>query len=211
MDLIFALPSGLRRDWGRDLDLTLALRPSHVSLYGLTFEPHTPLSHWARRGVAAPPADEQYAAEYLDAHDRLVGAGFEHYEVSNAGLPGHRSRHNSVYWSGADYVGLGPSAHSFIDGERRWNAREWADYLDRATTGRSLVAGAERIDATAAGVERRYLGLRTSAGLAVDTLPRGMTESWVGQGWAEISDGTLRLTPEGWLRLDALVGAAQHS
>jgi oxygen-independent coproporphyrinogen-3 oxidase len=211
MDLIFALPAELRRDWNRDLDQTLALRPTHVSLYGLTFEPHTPLFHWARRGAVAPPPDERYAAEYLEAHERLVGAGFEHYEVSNAALPGHRSRHNLAYWSGVDYLGLGPSAHSFRAGERRWNVREWADYLARVTTGQSLVAGTESIDAGAARLERRYLGLRTSAGLPLADLPSAIVDTWIGARWAEVSGSALRLTAEGWLRLDALVGAAHHS
>lgn len=211
IDLIFALPAMLKRNWRRDLERTLALGPMHVSLYGLTVEPHTSLFRWTQRGTAVTPPDERYAEEYLEAHDVLTASGLEHYEVSNAGRPGFLSRHNSAYWSGADYIGLGPSAHSFQHGGRRWNVREWADYQARSAAGASVVAGTESLDAEARLLERCYLGLRTSSGLAVADLPPGVPDRWRKEGWATVSGGILRLTVEGWLRLDALVGAARHS
>jgi oxygen-independent coproporphyrinogen-3 oxidase len=210
-DLIFALPATLERDWRNDVERTLELDPMHVSLYGLTVEPHTPLFRWRQRGTAVTPPDERYADEYLEAHDLLTAAGLEHYEVSNAGRPGYQSRHNSTYWSGADYLGLGPSAHSFHGGERRWNVREWAEYQARSVAGASIVAGRESLDDEARLLERRYLGLRTNRGLPVADLPPETPNCWCGEGWATVTDGILRLTVEGWLRLDALVGAAQHS
>jgi oxygen-independent coproporphyrinogen-3 oxidase len=112
LDLIFALPDTLQRDWGRDLDLAVALRPSHISIYGLTVEPRTPLARWIDRGGVRAPDDERYAAEYLTAHERLGLAGYRFYEVSNASLESRRSRHNAAYWSGRPYLGLGPAAHS---------------------------------------------------------------------------------------------------
>jgi oxygen-independent coproporphyrinogen-3 oxidase len=211
MDLIFGLPTALSRDWADDLDRTLALEPQHVSLYGLTIEPHTPLAHWARRGVTQSIPDDQYAAEYLLAHERLRGKGFEHYEVSNAALPGYRSRHNAGYWSGADYLGLGPSAHSLVDGRRQWNVREWAAYQACLSAGGSVVAGSEALTPEARELERCYLRLRTTAGLPVTELDDRTAELWAAQRWAGVAQGTLRLTAEGWLRLDALVGAARHS
>lgn len=210
-DLIFALPAGLERDWREDLVRTLDLAPTHVSLYGLTVEPHTPLFRWTQRGTAAAPPDERYAEEYLDAHDRLTRAGLEHYEVSNAGRPGCHSRHNSAYWSGADYLGLGPSAHSFHQGRRRWNVREWAEYQARCEAGEPIVAGTELLSAEARSLERRYLRLRTRQGLPIAELAPGTPDRWCREGWATMEDGQVRLTVEGWLRLDALVGAAQHS
>src|SRR5436309_2642378 len=83
LDLIFALPVELRRDWARDLDQTLAHEPSHLSLYGLTVEQRTPLARWISRGAATAPDDEHYAAEYLQAHIRLTACGYHFYEVSN--------------------------------------------------------------------------------------------------------------------------------
>ena len=211
IDLIFALPVILERDWRDDLDRTLDLDPTHVSLYGLTVEPHTPLFRWTERGTASPPPDERYADEYLAAHERLEMAGFDHYEVSNAGRPAYRSRHNSAYWSGADYLGLGPSAHSYRGSERRWNVREWVDYQSRSEGGASIVAGTETLGDAERLLERRYLGLRTSQGVPLADLPPGVPERWCAERWATVSGGVVRLTVEGWLRLDALVGAARHS
>ncbi len=210
IDLIFALPSELRRDWIADLERTFALEPTHLSLYGLTVEPHTPLFRWMERGSALTAPDERYAEEYLAAHQQMSDAGFEHYEVSNAGLPGFRSRHNSAYWTGADYLGLGPSAHSLEDGVRRWNVREWADYQLRTASGESVVGGTEALGDAERSLERRYLALRTVAGLAVAEFPANTRESWLRAGWATVNGDRLRLTVEGWLRLDALVGAAGH-
>ena len=210
-DLIFALPDELRRDWPLDLDRTLALEPSHISLYGLTVEPHTPLFRWAERGTAIALPDDRYADEYLEAHRRITAAGLAHYEVSNAARPGFRSRHNSIYWSGADYLGLGPSAHSLERGVRRWNVREWADYQARSERGESVRAGSEELGDEARALESLYLGLRTDAGLPTDEVPETARAAWVREGWANASGGRLRLTVEGWLRLDALVAAARHS
>ncbi len=106
-----------------------------------------------------------------------------------------------------DYVGLGPSAHSLSGGVRRWNVREWADYQTRSASGAPLVAGTEALDAAAQLLERRYLGLRTTDGLPAGELPAEIEAAWRDAGWATCDDGRLRLTPEGWLRLDALVAS----
>src|SRR2546430_5592193 len=121
LDLIFALPAELKRDWERDLEMAMSLRPQHLSLYGLTVEERTPLARWISRGAVVPPEDDRYAAEYLLAHARLAAGGYRFYEVSNACHDGFRSRHHSAYWSGPPYLGLGPAAHSYDGRTRRWN------------------------------------------------------------------------------------------
>ncbi len=151
IDLIFALPDSLHRDWPRDLALTRALDPAHLSLYGLTVESHTPLGRWTARGENVATPDERYAREFLDADSELAAAGFEHYEVSNFARPGRRSRHNNSYWSGANYIGLGPSAHSHLDGVRSWNVRDWADYQARTRAGQRIEEGSERVDGGGSG------------------------------------------------------------
>ena len=211
VDLIFGLPLALRRDWAADLDRTLTLDPAHISLYGLTVEPHTPLFRWTERGTEITVPDVRYADEYLAAHRWIREAGFEHYEVSNAARPGFRSRHNSAYWSGAPYLGLGPSAHSLERSLRRWNVREWADYQARSARGESVVAGSESLGEDARALERRYLGLRTVEGLASAEIDADTRDAWCRAGWATSAGSRLRLTAEGWLRLDALVVAARHS
>ena len=130
------------------------------------------------------------------------------YEVSNAALPGRRARHNSAYWTRAPFIGLGPSAHSGFGRERRWNIRDWAAYGRAAAAGLPLMGGAEHLDDEAVRLERVYLGLRTDAGLPDHELPRELREAWKAAGWATLAGGRVRLTPEGWLRLDALVAAA---
>ena len=207
LDLIFALPGDVRRSWEEDLDRALALAPDHVSLYGLTTEPRTPLARWTAGGRVFPADDARYAAEYLLAHERLEAAGLEHYEVSNAARPGRRARHNSAYWRRASYIGLGPSAHSGFGNRRRWNLREWAAYERAVHAGEGWVAGEEVLDPGAVRLEEAYLGLRTLEGLPRSAVPEPCASEWVSQGWARVERDRLLLTVEGWLRLDALVAA----
>jgi putative oxygen-independent coproporphyrinogen III oxidase len=205
LDLIFALPADLERDWSRDLDEALALLPSHLSLYGLTVEERTPLARWISRGATSAPDDERYAAEYLVAHERLAAAGYHFYEVSNACRDDFRSRHNSAYWGGRDYVGLGPAAHSFDGRMRRWNVAQWETYRRAIEAGGTAVESHEVLTAEQRDIERVYLALRTDAGLAASACPPDRLTAWAGQGWVEVVGGRVQCTPEGWLRLDALV------
>lgn len=207
LDLIYAVPPALGRDWTADLDQALALDPAHVSLYGLTVEPATPLGKWTARGESLSLDDDHAALEYLAAHARLEAAGFEHYEVSNAGRPGHRARHNSAYWRRAPFIGLGPSAHSGFGSVRRWNVREWTEYRRRAEAGEPLMLALETLDEEQVELETLYLGLRTSEGLPAALVPPAILDRWREGGWAVGSDSRVRLTPEGWLRLDALVAS----
>ena len=209
MDLIFGLPAILGRDWSADLDQAFALTPQHLSLYGLTVEPHTPLGRWTSRGEIIPADEERYATEFLEAHAALCARGYEHYEVSNAALPGHRARHNSAYWQRSPFIGLGPSAHSGFGRERRWNVREWSAYERLLQAGKSPLMGRELLDSRAVDLEELYLGLRTNDGLPFERVPAGLLRTWSGQGWAAQVDDRVRLTPEGWLRLDALVPAVR--
>jgi oxygen-independent coproporphyrinogen-3 oxidase len=204
LDLIFALPDELHRDWARDLDMALALRPQHLSLYGLTIEPRTPLDRWISRGATRAPDDERYAEEYLTAHERLAVAGYQFYEVSNAALPGFRSQHNSAYWSGRPYRGLGPAAHSFDGTTRRWNLRAWEAYRRAIAEGRSTIESEERLTEEQRELERVYLALRTDQGLPVTASYRPLPPL-TAQGWVIEADGRLKCTPEGWLRLDSIV------
>jgi oxygen-independent coproporphyrinogen III oxidase len=206
LDLIFALPTELERDWARDMDAALSLAPSHLSLYGLTVEERTPLARWISRGAASAPDDERYAAEYLAAHERLGAAGYSFYEVSNACRDGQRSRHNSAYWSGRPYRGLGPAAHSYDGRARRWNLRAWEAYGRALAAGRSVVEAEEVLTPAQRELERVYLALRTSDGLERGALgPRAPLARWAERGWVALTPDRVRCTPEGWLRLDALV------
>ena len=207
LDLILNLPTELERNWEHDLERAFALQPQHLSLYGLTVEPHTILGHRAGRGEVAAGDDGRYATEFLTAHLALVANGYDHYEVSNASKPGHRARHNSAYWRRAPFIGLGPSAHSGFGKERRWNVRDWAQYERVVAQGSSPLGGRELLDDDAIRLEELYLGLRTTEGLPESRLSGGVRSAWAEAGWAVIGGGRVRLTPEGWLRLDALVAS----
>jgi oxygen-independent coproporphyrinogen-3 oxidase len=207
LDLIFALPAELGRDWARDLDQALALGPEHLSLYGLTVEERTPLARWIARGASSAPDDDRYVDEYLRAHERLRSAGFEFYEVSNAARPGRRSRHNSAYWADRSYLGLGPAAHSYDGAARRWNIAAWGQYREAVAGGRSPIASTEQLTIEQRHLERVYLGLRTSEGLSLTALhrPPPPFTAWQRMGWVEVEGDRVVCTAEGWLRLDALV------
>ena len=207
IDLIFALPPTLGRDWRDDLERAVALEPTHVSLYGLTVHERTPLARWRDRGDVAEAPDETYADEFLLAHEVLTGAGFEHYEVSSYARAGARSRHNASYWSGVPWAGLGPAAHEFDGLRRRWNVGPYAQWERLVRAGRDPREGEEVLSPENRDAERVYLGLRTSAGLTVSDSERAQALSWVTAGWASLNGDVLRLTPEGWLRLDALAAS----
>ena len=207
VDLIFGLPAHLGRDWADDLERAIALDPAHISLYGLTAEQETPLGRWVRDGREYLADEDRYADEYLLAVDRLGRAGFEHYEVSNFARPGMRSRHNSAYWTGEPWIGLGAGAHSYVDGVRWWNDRDWARYRSRVAETRSARTGSEEPETGEGGLERAWLMLRTDAGVApadLSAAQQQLLEDWRRRGWAVATGGRVRLTAEGWLLLDRL-------
>lgn len=207
LDLIFALPESLGRDWARDVERALALAPPHISLYGLTVEAHTPIARWRDRGAAVEGSEDSYETEYLHADTTLGSAGYVHYEVSNFGKPGWSSRHNRGYWSGASYVGLGPSAHGYDGDTRRWNEREYSAWLRLVNDGKDPVGGLEILTPDNHGSEEVYLGLRTLDGLSLRPNESAAVRPWIEAGWASVDADRLRLTATGWLRLDTLAAS----
>ena len=207
LDLIFALPESLERDWTRDLDHAVALGPPHISLYGLTVEAHTPIARWRDRGATVEGTEDVYETEYLHADRTLSAAGYAHYEVSNFGKPGRSSKHNRSYWTGASYVGLGPAAHGYDGEARRWNEREYSAWLRRVNDGTDPIGGVESLTPENRTAEAVYLGLRTTEGLALRANEIETVRPWVDAGWGSVDSRTLRLTATGWLRLDALAAS----
>ena len=208
LDLIFAIPD--RVGAGRlasDLERALQLEPTHLSVYGLTVEPRTPLGRWTARGAVEEAPEERYAEEFLLAHAQLTAAGFEHYEVSSYARPGHRAVHNAAYWSGAPYLGLGPSAHGFDGQVRRWNTAAYAEWSDQVDRGIDPIGGSEVIGPAERLAEAVYLGLRTIDGLVRRAEDEDCIASWIEAGWGRRVGDRLVLTPDGWLRLDALAAA----
>lgn len=220
LDLIFALPAGMEHDFRRDLERAIRLAPDHLAVYGLSVEPRTPLARWVARGRTVLGDDEQFAHEFLLAHEILTEAGFDHYEVSNYArrLPqggSRRARHNWAYWNDAAYAGLGPSAHGFAEGIRRWNVREWVAYERVVARGNDPIEGKERLTPAQRALERVYLGLRTVAGIpAADLANPSSSRSFLAAtdaGWLTTRAGRVYATPSGWLMLDALAAALTTS
>lgn len=220
LDLIFAAPGQDLADFRSDLEAALDLgNVGHIALYQLTIEPRTVFGRQLARGRRAPPDDALGADCYELAESTLLAAGFEHYEVSAYGKPGHKSRHNGLYWTGAEYLGLGVGAHSLRfspEGQvlRRANGRDLKAYLrgeepldeeeilpDSVHLGERLMVGLR----TAQGVDLRVL----QACLDVDVLGLvgGELRGLVERGWVIWEGDRVRPTPLG-MRLGDRVGEA---
>jgi oxygen-independent coproporphyrinogen-3 oxidase len=207
VDLIFGLPRDVTRNWKQDLERATSLGVTHVSAYGLTAEPRTPLGRLVANGRVQMPSEDRYAGEYTTTVKVLNNHNLKQYEVSNFALDGFECRHNWHYWIGSEYLGLGPSAHSLVAGQRIWNVTRWQAYRDAVAAGASVREGRETPDRAGRRLESLWLGLRTRRGidLAAHGIQADLVDQWVAAEWASISDGVLRLTAEGWLRLDGLV------
>ena len=164
VDLMFAIPGQTLADWESTLRRISALKPEHISLYGLTIEEGTPFHGRYGIGREGLPSEEDEARMYLLAREVLTQAGYRHYEVSNFSLPGFESRHNSRYWKGAGYIGIGPSAHSYLSkplwGRRWWNVAGPYEYMDRVEKGESPIDAGEVLTREDAMLEAVMLGLR---------------------------------------------------
>ncbi|MBX5437915.1 MAG: radical SAM family heme chaperone HemW [Thermoflavifilum sp.] len=129
VDLIYGIPGLTDACWEKEIETFISLHVPHLSCYALTVEPQTALDHLIRKHQFPSVEDEQAARQYLMLLDRMEAAGYEAYEISNFARPGHRSRHNSLYWQGIPYLGIGPSAHSYQPPIRRWNIAHNLKYL----------------------------------------------------------------------------------
>ncbi|HEX6447570.1 MAG TPA: radical SAM family heme chaperone HemW [Streptosporangiales bacterium] len=212
LDLIYGTPGETAADWQRSLDAALAMRPGHVSAYSLVVEDGTRLAARVRRGEVPAPDDDVLADRYLQADETLRAAGYDWYEVSNwARTEAERSRHNQLYWSGADWWGVGPGAHSHVGGTRWWNVRHPSAYAARLASGHSPAAAREVLDAGDRWTERVMLAVRMAGGLPLaelDGAARDRAARAVAEGLAEpeaYDDGRLALTVRGRLLADALV------
>jgi oxygen-independent coproporphyrinogen-3 oxidase len=212
VDLIYGTPGESLTDWEASLESVLALRPDHVSAYSLIVEPGTALARRIARGDLPMTDEDDLADKYLVADKVLTGAGLGWYEVSNwARDRASRSRHNLSYWTGANWWGVGPGAHSHVNGTRWWNVKHPAAYAARIEAGESPAAAREVLGAETRRVERVLLEVRLADGLAVEALDanglraaaqvadRGLIDG------TELAAGRVVLTRSGRLLADAVV------
>jgi oxygen-independent coproporphyrinogen-3 oxidase len=189
-----------------ELTEAVALGVEHVSLYILEVHPGTPLARRVADGRVRLPADAEFEELYLAAAARLEKLGLHQYEVASFARPGRESRHNSGYWTGRPYLGLGPGAHGFYGRRRYANAATLATYLAAIARGELPEEVVDSLDPAARRLEGLILPLRTSRGVALAALPAGALdlERGAAEGLWRIGAGRLRLTPRGFLRLDSV-------
>jgi oxygen-independent coproporphyrinogen-3 oxidase len=163
VDLIYGIPHVSHDLWMKDLRQILSLDVQHISSYCLTIEPGTVFGNWKKQGKLKVAEDEFSATQYELLQGQLYAAGFESYEISNACKPGYMSRHNSSYWTGSHYLGLGPGAHSFNGNSRRYNIRNNPGYLK--SMGKNIIPfTTELLDRRDKANEYLLTSLRTSWG-----------------------------------------------
>jgi oxygen-independent coproporphyrinogen-3 oxidase len=212
LDLIYGTPGESDADWRRSLEAALEAGPDHVSAYALIVEDGTRLAARIRRGELPAPDDDAMADRYLIAEDLLGGHGLGWYEVSNwAASAAARCAHNMLYWTGGDWWGIGPGAHSHVGGTRWWNVKHPAAYAGRVSAGTSPGHARETLTAGERQMERIMLLTRLADGCPVSELEpagRDAAEKAVADGLAEpaaLAAGRVVLTLRGRLLADAVI------
>ena len=209
LDLIYGTPGESLADWETSVEVALACRPDHVSAYSLIVEEGTALARRVKRGELPMPDDDDLADKYLLVDERLGADGLEWYEISNwARGPENRCRHNLLYWTGGDWWGVGPGAHSHVGGVRWWNVKHPAAYAERIARGVTPAHAREVLDQESRRVERVLLELRLRDGLPVSVLDatgRAAVARLIDEGLLTRHAERLVPTREGRLLADALV------
>ncbi len=206
VDLIYGLPNQAIDSWRETLLTTLALAPEHISTYNLTWNLSTDLGRKIEKGEYPRPDEKTITEMYLFTHEMLCESGYEHYEISNYAFPSHRSRHNEGYWTGQGYLGLGPSAHSFLGGKRFWNVSDVRQYITVLSHNQLPVENREVLSEDQKNLERMTLGLRTREGIPLRRLrgKEAKISSLIQDGFAIIKEGCISLTPKGFLLADEI-------
>jgi oxygen-independent coproporphyrinogen-3 oxidase len=171
IDLIYGIPGRSRKDWKRNLETAFEFPIQHISSYALTVEPRTALAHQIRTGKCESPSEEEALAHFEMLMEEASRQGFLHYEVSNFAREGYLSRHNTSYWQGETYLGIGPSAHSFSGDERSWNVSNNVKYI-RALKQGNLDREQEMLGTGEKLNELIMTRLRTMWGLSLEQIER---------------------------------------
>jgi len=219
LDMIFGIPGQTFQGWQNNLKQALSLKIDHFSFYNLIYEPGTPLTRLKNSNKFQIIDEDTEYEMYQYAHQFLKKAGYEHYEISNWSLPGRYSCHNSAYWLGKNYLGLGPAAHSFFNGERWSNIPSVEKYMDSLSKKESPVHFSEILSRENKIEEALLLGLRTAQGLSLSSfeslinldfktilisLEKKFNRQFLGK-YAKIEKDFLRLTVEGWFICDYII------
>jgi oxygen-independent coproporphyrinogen-3 oxidase len=206
IDLIYGSPLLSDERWKQNVDMALSYGIPHLSCYALTVEEKTPLHKQVSQKKLPDMDNEQQARQFLLLMGWLKAAGYEHYEVSNFAKPGHRSRHNSAYWKGVPYLGLGPSAHSYNGHSRSWNIANNSVYIREIGEGK-LPEEAEMLTRTQRLNEYLMISLRTMEGIDIKRIEQdattGEAEDIRNRLTVFLQEGLVRETPIGFALTDA--------
>lgn len=219
VDLIFSLPNQTPEKWNATLQRAVTLQPKHISAYSLIVEEQTPLASMVKNKLVSPLPEDVDAAIYESTMEQLAQVGFRQYEISNYALPGYESRHNKNYWNHSNYIGFGPSAHSFWKEEPRkglrwWNVRSIQSYCDEIERGKFPTAGEETLQEQTLVNEEIFLGLRSS-GIRLDVLKNifqidfdkkheQKIQEYLSRGLMKHENNLLQLTSQGYVLCDAI-------
>ena len=214
LDLIYGVPGLSNEFWLKELNLIEQLPVNHLSCYALTVEQGTPLAKSIRLGKSVNPDDHKAAAHFQMLQEWCSSAGWEHYEVSNLSKPGKRAVHNSSYWSGADYLGLGPAAHSFQEMTRRINIANNTKYIRSLLDGNDTPNELENLSLRDRFNEVIITGIRTLAGIDLSVLRKiSMKQSELLQQKVqneadkfdcETNESSIRLKKDYWFQSDGI-------
>lgn len=216
IDLMYGLPGETLDDWVYSLDQAIALGVPHISAYHLTYEEGTRLWRMKEQGIVSPIDEEQSIRAFELLREKLLAAGYEHYEISNFALPGYHSRHNSSYWQGIPYIGIGPGAHSYDGTDRRWNLSSLTDYI-ATPEGEDVPHEVEHLTTEERYDERIITELRTARGIDLTSLLADFGERYhthclrcatpyINRGQLiRTADNHLHLTPESIFISDAVM------
>jgi len=216
IDLIYGLPGLTFTEWEQNLSMAMEQPVQHLSAYHLTYESGTVFDHWRKRGRIKELPEQDSIDQYYLLRDITAMHGYEHYEISNFALTGHRSRHNSTYWNGTNYLGFGPSAHSYDGKSRRWNIRSLKEYMERVGSGEDYHVSETLTKAdkyhdylitalrTVEGADISHIRMCFGSEVAEDF--RNKTKRFIDGGDMEVIENRIRMTPAGWLKSDLVLG-----
>ena len=211
VDLIYGTPGESIADWDQTIDAALALPITHISAYALIVESGTKLAAEVKRGEIIIPDEDQTADKYLLADEKFTKAGFNWYELSNWAKAGGECRHNIAYWQGSNWWGLGPGAHSHIDGKRFWNVKHPTAYRERLISSTSPIMDSELLSDSEKESERVMLEIRLPEGISKSSVTSAALlrlESYLTGGQLSAQDwelGRISLTLSGRLMADRIV------
>jgi oxygen-independent coproporphyrinogen-3 oxidase len=208
VDLIYGTPGESLDDWRETVAAALALDIDHISAYALIVETGTKLAAQIKRGDLTMPIDDLMADMYLLVDHMCEEAGLTWYELSNWSKPGHQCRHNIAYWENKNWWGLGPGAHSHVDGKRFWNLKHPTTYKQKLFAGETPILDSEQLTADQINDEAILLQIRMREGLEIALLLPHQLEvlaEYRHNGFVEINEDRVLLTPTGRLIADRIV------